>query len=98
MILYNCIEYFVALVLAELLEFLCKGFILKGQDGYSVKGCILGTVNGHGGYGNTGGHLDNGQEGVQSGERLGFHRNPDNGKSGVGGDDSGQVPKGSGTK
>ena len=45
MMLYDCIEYFIALVLAELLEFLCQAFILEGQDGYSVEGCILGTVN-----------------------------------------------------
>ena len=90
-VLYYSIEYFVALVLAELLEFLGQAGILQGQYGDRKEGSILGTVDGHGGHGDAGGHLNDGQEGIPAGEGLGFHRNADDREGGVCGDDSGEV-------
>ena len=95
---YYCIEDFFALGLAELLEFGREGFVIEGQDGHRIECGVLGTVDGHGGHGNSGRHLYNGQEGVHTHQRLGFYRHPYHGERGVGGDDSGQVggPAGAG--
>ena len=50
----------VALLLTELFEFAGEALIFQGKDGHGVKCRILGPVDGHGGHGNPGGHLDYG--------------------------------------
>ena len=89
--LNHSIQYFVALALAELLKLGGETGVVEGEDGDGVEGCIAGAVDGHGRNGYTGGHLDYGQEGIQSIQCLGLHRHPDDGEGGQGRDDARKV-------
>lgn len=55
--LYFSIQYFLALLLAELFEAHSKSVIFQGEYCYSVEGGILGSVDSHGGNGDSGRHL-----------------------------------------
>ena len=90
------IQDFVALLLAEVLQFLAEGVVLEGQDGDGVEGSVLRSVDGHRSDGDAGGHLDDGQEGVESVQGLGLHRDADDRQGGQGRDDARKVGGSSG--
>ena len=87
----NRTEDLVALLLAEILQFFPEGVVLEGQDGHRVERSVLRSVDGHRRDGDAGGHLDDGQEGIQAVQGLGFHRNADDRKRGQRGDHARQV-------
>ena len=55
--LYYRIQNFVALVFAELLEFLTEALVVEREDGYGKQRSVLGSVDGHGSDGYAGWHL-----------------------------------------
>ena len=87
----NRMEYLVALLLAEILQFLPEGVVLESQDGHGVESGVLGPVEGHRRDGDARRHLDDGQEGVQAVQGLGPHGDADDRERGQGGDHARQV-------
>ena len=70
----NGIKDLVALLLAEILQFLPESVVLEGEDGDGVERRVFRPVDGHRRDGDAGGHLDDGQEGIQAVQGLGLDR------------------------
>ena len=89
--LYNRIQYFVALLLAEFFQARSEGVILQRQYCNRIESGVFGTIYSHGCYGYAGRHLHYGEEGIQAVQGLALDRYADHRECGEGGNHTGQV-------